>query len=266
MLEKIAKFALITLLGCASVFAEEGFTQIFNGKDFEGWYLKVRKGGDAVAKQVFTVNEKGWVHVFADPFEDGHELDTGKNDTHGMFFSDKSYSRYVLRFEYKWGKKRTNNFGKYQYDAGFFYHVYNDKIWPDGIEYQIRYNHLTKKNHTGDFWAIGKSRFQWHADENGHFLLPSKGGKPKPLKKGEHLVKAEVTFHALDDQWNQCEVIVMADKYAIHKLNGEIVNLGTGLNLTEGKIGFQSETAEIFYRNIRIKEFKEDVPMEKFLK
>jgi hypothetical protein len=33
-----------------------------------------------------------------------------------------------------------------------------------------------------------------------------------------------------------------------------------------GVIGLQSETAEIYYRNIEIKEFDEVVPMEKFLK
>lgn len=58
----------------------------------------------------------------------------------------------------------------------------------------------------------------------------------------------------------------MGDKYAIHKLNGEIVNVMTNLPVGEGKIGFQSETAEIFYRNIQIKEFKEIIPMNQFIK
>ncbi len=33
----------------------------------------------------------------------------------------------------------------------------------------------------------------------------------------------------------------------------------------EGIIGFQSETAEIYYRDIRIKEFDKFVPADKFL-
>ena len=39
----------------------------------------------------------------------------------------------------------------------------------------------------------------------------------------------------------------------------------TDLSVSEGRIGLQSETAEIFYRNIEIREFDEDIPMEKFL-
>jgi len=223
----ILKIIFASLMSCIPVLAEDGFTNIFNGKDLEGWYVKIRSEDEAVAKQVFKVNEQGWIHVFDEPFKDGEELDTGKNDTHGMIYSVKSYSRFILRFEYKWGKKRLNNFGKYQYDAGMYYHIYDDKIWPGGVEYQIRYNHLKNKNHTGDFWAAGKTRFQWYANENKHYLPAKDGGKLQKTRSGEHLARENASFHALDDQWNQCELIVMGDKYVIHKLNGKIVNVAT---------------------------------------
>jgi hypothetical protein len=58
----------------------------------------------------------------------------------------------------------------------------------------------------------------------------------------------------------------MGDEYTIHKLNGKIVNMATDLPYSEGIIGFQSETAEILYRNIEIKEYDEIIPMEKFMK
>ena len=260
------KTVFVGLIAGSASFAEEGFTDIFNGKDFAGWYVKIRGEDDTVAKQVFKVNEQGWIHVFGEPFKDGHELDTGKNDTHGMIYSKKTYSRFILKFDYKWGKKRVNNFGKYQYDAGMYYHVYDDRIWPGGVEYQIRYDHLKNKNHTGDFWAAGKSRFQWYADKNKHYLSAEDGGELEKMRSGEHLAKAGASFHGLNDQWNQCELIVMGDKFAIHKLNGEIVNVAKDLNVSEGKIGFQSETAEIFYRNIRVKEFETDLLIELFLK
>jgi len=73
-------------------------------------------------------------------------------------------------------------------------------------------------------------------------------------------------YNALNNKWNKCEIIVMGDKYTIHKLNGVIVNMGTNLSHSEGMIDFQSETAEKYYRNIEIKEFDEIVPMEKFIK
>ena len=56
------------------------------------------------------------------------------------------------------------------------------------------------------------------------------------------------------------------NKYAILKLNGKIVNMATDLSVGEGILGLQAETAEIFYRNIMIKELDKDIPMEVFLK
>ena len=254
----------ILVLSCKSnPDSEEGYVNLMNGKDFSGWYLKIKNNDSVLAARVFTINDSGWVQTFAS-FPDSFELNTGKSYTHGLFYSEKTYSRYILRFEYKWGKKIYNNFGMFQYDAGLYYHVYDDKIWPNGIEYQIRYNHLTGENHTGDYWASATS-FQWYAGENGRFLLPSEGGVPQPIKSGEHLCDAAAPYHALDENWNICEVIVMSDKYSIHKLNGKIVNMATSLSVSEGKIGFQNETAEIFYRNIRLKEFENDVPIDVFL-
>ncbi|WP_231617418.1 ThuA domain-containing protein [Novipirellula aureliae] len=241
---------------------DDGFTSLFNGKNFDGWYLKIRSGDAEMAKKVFQV-EDGMVHVFGDGFEDGYQLNiSSRSETHGLFYANKPYSRYIFKFEYKWGTKKVNNFNQFQYDAGMYYHVSNDKIWPSGLEYQIRYNSVTKENHTGDFWGGG---YDWYADKDRKFQFPSEGGKLQPDRGGEHRAKADAPFHALDGEWNQCEVIVMGNKYAIHKLNGEIVNLGIDLDRSEGKVGLQSETAEIFYRNIMIKEFDKDVPIEEFL-
>jgi hypothetical protein len=80
-----------------------------------------------------------------------------------------------------------------------------------------------------------------------------------------HEASVPKKVNTLNGEWNQCEVIVMGDQYAIHKLNGEIINMATDLDPAEGIIGLQSETAEIFYRNIEIKVFDEVIPMETFL-
>ena len=269
-LKKISSIALILLLivsgemtgNAKAKKSKDGFAPLFNGKNWDGWNLKIRSGDAEMAKKVYAI-DNGIIHVFKD-FPDSTELNTGKNDTHGLFYTKKKYSKYVFRFEYKWGKKIFNNFNQFQYDAGCYYHVYDDAIWPQGIEYQVRYDHTKNKNHTGDYWASGTS-FQWYASADGTFLLPKDGGKKQPIKKGEHLALANATYNSLNDKWNKCEIIVMADKYSIHKLNGKIVNMATDLSQSEGIIGLQSETAEIYYRNLEIKEFDEVIPMEKFL-
>jgi hypothetical protein len=243
---------------------EEDFKTIFNGKNLDGWYLKIKSGDKEMAKKVFTVKD-GMIHIFGDQFPKDYKLNTGENDTYGLICSEKTYSKYILRFEYKWGEKLANDFEKWQYVSGLYYHMINDFVWPIGIQYQVRYDHTISRNHTGDFIRPAGANYNWFCNENETYLHPNNGGK-QDLKSGfMHLAKPTKNFNALNNKWNQCEIIVMGDQYAIHKLNGEIVNMAFNLELGAGFFGFQSETAEIFYKNIRIKEFDEIIPASQFL-
>jgi hypothetical protein len=56
-------------------------------------------------------------------------------------------------------------------------------------------------------------------------------------------------------EWNTTEILCKADGTIVAKINGTEVSSGKG-DLTEGPIGFQSEGAEIHFRNIKIKELK----------
>jgi hypothetical protein len=244
----------------------DGFVKIFNGKNWDGWYLKT-KGNDAeTAKKLYAI-EDGVVHVFNKDFANNYKLGTGENDTHGLFYTNKKYSKYILRFEYKWGSKVANNFADWQYDAGCYYHVSNDEIWPTGFEYQIRFDQTKNRNHTGDIIQGSGTKYKWFPSADGTtFLSPDLGGKAQVVDGWMHYASTPKKVNTLNGKWNKCEVIVMANQYVIHKLNGEIINIATDLSQGEGKIGLQSETAEIFYRKIEIKEFDEIIPMEKFLK
>ncbi len=266
--------ALMLLVPCTGAMAQKSnykdrdFTTIFNGKNTDGWYLKIRSGDEELAKKVFSV-EKGMLHIFNDEFPDKYEI--GKNNaTHGLIYTNKKYSKFILRFEYKWGDKIANNYSQYQYDAGCYYHVTNDKIWPSGIEYQVRYDDINDKSYTGDFYINPEAKdFVRYTDGKGNFLAKEDGGVLTPRRpKGGYQFKAseKVNANKLNGKWNECEIIVMEDKYAIHKLNGEIVNMGENLHFSNGVIGLQSETAEIFYRNVRILEFDEVIPIDNFLK
>ncbi|WP_158969632.1 DUF1080 domain-containing protein [Paraglaciecola sp. L3A3] len=247
------------------------FKPLFNGKNFDGLYLKLRSGDEEMAKKVFAI-ENETIHVFNDEFPQEYNLNTGANDTHGLFYTKKKYSKYILRFDYKWGTKIANNFKQWQYDAGVYYHVTKDNVWPTGIEYQIRYDHRTDKNNTGDLIRSGKGiDYLLYTDPSSQekkktFLHPNEGGVASTVKGWWHLAKDTRNFNALNDKWNHSEIIVMGNEYTIHKLNGEIINMATNLTPSTGIIGFQSETAEIFYRNIEIKEIDESIPMAEFLK
>ncbi|MGJ8672616.1 3-keto-disaccharide hydrolase [Rubritalea sp.] len=245
--------------------SEDGYVSLFNGENLDGWYLKIRSGDEEMAQKVFSV-EDGMVRVFGASFPERYKVDTGENDTHGMMYTEKKFSRYIFQFEYKWGTRIANNFARWQYDAGCFYHVTDDEIWPTGIEYQVRYDHMQQRNHTGDLIRPKGVAYQWICNAEGTaFLHPSKGGKPAKGAGWEHAGEPTKNFQALNDKWNRCEIIVMGDQYTVHKLNGEVINIAVDLSPGEGVIGLQAETAEIFYRNIRIKELSAFIPMEDFL-
>jgi hypothetical protein len=52
-----------------------------------------------------------------------------------------------------------------------------------------------------------------------------------------------------DGQWTRLEMMCEGDSIT-HVVNGKVVNAGTGSSLTQGKILFQSEGAEIYFRRI----------------
>lgn len=242
----------------------DGFHKIFNGENFDGWYLKLRNNDPDIANEVFAIDD-GMVHVFKN-MKDSTDLNTGENGTHGLFYTKKKYSKYILRFEYKWGEKITNNFNEWQYDAGLYYHVSDDNVWPIGIEYQIRYDHRTDKNHSGDLIKPAGANYDWYANENtSTYLHPDEGGKLNTSKRAWNHLASGAPFNGTNGEWNKCEVIVMGGEYTIHKLNGVVVNMAFNLTPNEGIFGFQSETAEIFYRNIEIREFDKIIPAEEFL-
>ena len=144
----------------------------------------------------------------------------------------------------------------------------NDKVWQTGVEYQVRFNHTKLRKHTGDLIRPEGTDYDWYSSHSDNtYLHPKDGGKAEEAKtEWLHFASPTTNYNTLNGKWNQCEVIVMGDQYAIHKLNGEVVNMAFNLSPGEGILGFQSETAEIFYRNIMIKAFDEIIPAEEFFK
>ena len=56
-------------------------------------------------------------------------------------------------------------------------------------------------------------------------------------------------------QWNRMEVFCQGDTIT-NIVNGFVVNIGTKSSLTQGKIQFQSEGAEVFFRRIELHPLK----------
>jgi hypothetical protein len=52
-------------------------------------------------------------------------------------------------------------------------------------------------------------------------------------------------------QWTRCEIVCRGDTLEFY-VNGKLVNRAWGLNITKGKIFFQTEGAEVWFRNIEL--------------
>ena len=175
------------------------WVKLFNGKDFENWDLLLRDGLPEEISKVYTIDSDGSIHFFRD-IPNGHGVKIRKNATHGIMVTKRVYSKYHLKFEYKWGKKLVNDFEDYQYDAGVFSHITQVKVFPAGLQYQVRYDHLNNINYSGEM--RGQFGLQWYTADGRSFSLPSKGGALQPTTKGWKVfeVAEDAKFHGLDNE------------------------------------------------------------------
>jgi hypothetical protein len=98
---------------------DDGFTPLFNGKDFTGWKFKLPKA-DADPKETFQV-------------KDGVLVITGKPN--GYLYTDKSFKNYVFRYDWRYIKPPEGQ--KSTYNSGLLVHIQGPaKIWPKCVEVQ----------------------------------------------------------------------------------------------------------------------------------
>lgn len=216
---------LLFTLSSITAFAQKNKTKkLFTPENKNDWYTFVaREGKDRDSLHVFNFEKNGVLHVSGERF--------------AYISTKKSYSNFHLTLEFKWGEKKYPPRENAKRDAGVLYYavIYNgDKIWPRSLEFQIQ------EGDCGDFW-LTDSVSMTHADTI------------TPLVATAHRVVKTKNTEKPNGEWNKVEVIVQNGKI-IHKLNGEIVNTGSNPSVPGGQIVLQSEGAEIYYRDIKLKE------------
>jgi hypothetical protein len=236
---------------------------LFNGKDLTNFYTYLgtrAKGETPLGKnndpdKVFSV-VNGVIRV--------------SGQTFGAFITEKEYENYHLTVDFKWGEKTFPPREDKARDSGILLHSVGEDgaasgVWMESIECQMI------EGGTGDFILVkGKNKpsLTVEAEKRGNQWYFVKGAAPVTLDSGRFNWYARDPewkdikgFRGKKDvekpagEWNTLEVICDGDKIT-NILNGVVVNAGSKSSHTKGKIQFQSEGAEVFFRKIDLKMLK----------
>ncbi|SMP75432.1 protein of unknown function [Neorhodopirellula lusitana] len=250
---------LFSVLPLTAYADETGFVPLFGGESLDGWASARSKGDGDYGPYSVNKDEKA-IHVYAGR-EDGSKQETD------FLYTDKDFSHYVLKLEYKWLDNRYAPRANYDRDAGLLFHIHGNlsKVWPLSLEMQIGESPADKPQgkkekgrfHTGDLFVLGRNLHTETPVGAGYYSPDAKRrkGRGVPTNRGLENPKG---------QWNKMELRVHGSEKATFIFNDEVVletfrftqqdEQGNTSPLEKGRIGLQAEWAEILYRNIRIKE------------
>jgi len=208
-----------------------GGIKLFNGRNLEGFDTFLRSSGiNSDPAKVFQVKD-GVIHI--------------SGTDYGYIITQKEYENYRLSFEFKWGPATHPPRKDKARDSGVLYHVVGpDQIWPKSIEFQII------EGGTGDVIVVGGASLtvKGETKAKGRFDRFGKGPWKDEVGYRDPVNEVEKPL----GKWNKLEMIADGDKVK-YWVNGKVVNEGTNASLTRGKILFQSEGAEVFFRKIELR-------------
>jgi hypothetical protein len=249
-------FALTTLLilsaiGSSASCAQQASTipphsklkPLFNGKNFKGFDTLLEKHGiNNDPDSVFQV-EDGVLHISGQEF--------------GGLVTKKEFENYYLRAEFKWGEKMFSpRLGKSR-DSGIQYNLTGPvKVWARTMEFQIN------EGGTGDMWVINGTG----ATVDGHVYQSTAQPGPGEYVRIPHIGRGPLVNETgyrdpVDDlekphgEWNVLELVNQHDRI-LYFVNGKLALSATNPSITHGKILFQCEGAEVYFRDMEISHLK----------
>lgn len=245
--------AILPLMLCAQKKADkEVWEPLFNGKNFDGWDIKIR-GRELNDNYLNTFRvEDGKMVVRYDQYTDFARQ-------YGHIFYKKEYSYYKLVIEYRFvGEQAPQGEGWAWRNSGVMLHgqtaasMGKDQDFPISIEVQFLGGDGTKKRTTCNLCTPGTN-----------VVIDGK------LVTSHCINSTSQTYHG--DQWVRAEVIVLGDSLIQHFANGEKVleynkpQMGggnvsgqepgifmDGKPLTRGTISLQSESHPVEFRKVEI--------------
>jgi hypothetical protein len=209
---------------------------LFDGSNLNHFdtFLK-SKGLNSDPDHVFLV-ENGVIHV------SGKEM--------GYIITKQPYHDFYLRAEFKWGEGTYGEREGKARDSGILFNVQGEqKVWPRSIEFQIT------EGGTGDFWMTDGAAL---TGRDGKRVEGPPGSALKIDRFGKGPSQNVVGFRdpvgeleKPHGEWNVLELVTQGNDVKQY-VNGKLANEGTNPSPVEGKILFQSEGAEVFFRDMTL--------------
>ena len=195
-------------------------------------------------------------------------------EIYGCVFTKREFENYHLTMKVKWGNKKWEPRLDKLKDSGLLYHSIGEcgkdywRSWMLSQEYQIMEGHM------GDHWGFSNTAIDIRAfiPEGIMNAVAGEGQPFLPVGAGTGLdgfCLRNADYESPEGEWTTLELICFDDK-SIRIVNGHVVMVlrnsryvsdGESTPLTRGKIQLQSEAAEVFFRDIRIKSINE-IPEE----
>ncbi len=209
---------------------------LFDGKNLDQFDIFLKsKGLNADPDHVFAV-ENGVLHV------SGKEM--------GYVITKQSFHDFYLRAEFKWGEGTYAERAGQARDSGILYNIQGaQKVWPRSIEFQI------VEGGTGDFWMTDGAAL---TGANGVRVEGPPGSALKIDRIGKGPWKNVVGYRdpvgeleKPHGEWNVLELVTQGNQVRQY-VNGKLANVGTNPFPDEGKILFQSEGAEVYFRDMKV--------------
>ncbi|MGH9719872.1 MAG: 3-keto-disaccharide hydrolase [Bryobacteraceae bacterium] len=205
--------------------------RLLNGKDLSGFDIYLQKQGmNKDPDRVFQV-EKGQVHV--------------SGTDYGYIITKQDYENYYLMVEFRWGPGTHPPRKDKARDSGVLYHVSGEnKIWPRSVEFQMI------EGGTGDIIMVGNASatVKGVTKDRGRFDRYGKGPWKDVAGYRDPVRELEKPF----GEWNRIEMWAIGDSARYH-VNGVLANEASALSDRRGKLVFQTEGAELFFRKIELR-------------
>lgn len=191
-------------------------------------------------------------------------------EVYGAVTTKESFKNYHLKLKVRWGDKKWQPRLNKLMDSGILYHAIGEhgaeyfRSWMLSQEFQIMQGHI------GDYWSQATSAIDVRAYLPEAIMNPVADESQPFIKVGfneqiKGFVLRKENYERPKGQWNELELICFEGQ-SIHIVNGGIamvlrdsryVKNGVSIPLIEGKIQLQSEAAEVFYKEVMIKEINE---------